>query len=152
MNAKAPDPLSPAIERAGASDLIGIRWLLEMEALPSADITEEALQHFLVFRDERGVAGVVGLETFSDAALLRSLVVTGELIGRGVGRRLVLAAEALAAELGIRLIYLLTTSSSTFFEHLGFRSLDRKEAPLAIQGTREFVSLCPATAVLMVKP
>jgi amino-acid N-acetyltransferase len=123
-----------------------------MEALPSADITEEALQHFLVFRDERGVAGVVGLETSSDAALLRSLVVTGELIGRGVGRRLVLAAEALAAELGIRLIYLLTTSSSTFFEHLGFRSLDRKEAPLAIQGTREFVSLCPATAVLMVKP
>ena len=34
----------------------------------------------------------------------------------------------------------------------GFRCIRREEAPLPIRDTREFTSLCPATAILMVKP
>jgi hypothetical protein len=114
MNIKGAVPFTPVIERARMPDLVGIRWLLDMEALPSVDITEDALGHFLVCRDETGVAGVVGLERYGELALLRSLVVTSE--------------------------------------HMGFRCIGREEGPPAIQSTREFTSLCPATAVLMVKP
>jgi hypothetical protein len=46
--------------------------LLDIEALPSADLTEDALRHFLAARDATGVAGVVGLEKIGDVALLRS--------------------------------------------------------------------------------
>jgi amino-acid N-acetyltransferase len=152
MNTKGPVPFNPVIERARIPDLVGIRWLLDMEALPSVDITEDALGHFLVCRDETGVAGVVGLERYGELALLRSLVVTSEHMGRGLGKRLTVAAEALASELNVRSIYLLTTTARTFFEHMGFRCIDREEGPPAIQNTRQFTSLCPATAVLMVKP
>lgn len=143
---------TPLIAHARQSDLIGIRWLLDVEELPSADITDDALKHFLVYRDRSGVAGVVGLETYGDCALLRSLVVTSEHMGRGLGRHLMTAAEELAAELAVRSIYLLTTTAQAFFEHMGFRCIGREEAPPAIQTTREFASLCPATAALMVKP
>jgi len=55
-------PAPPLIERARRSDLTSICWLLDMEGLPSADITTDALEFFLVYRDEIGVAGAVGLE------------------------------------------------------------------------------------------
>jgi amino-acid N-acetyltransferase len=120
--------------------------------LPSADITEESLEHFLVYRDPLGVAGVTGLQIFGEVALLRSLVVTSERMGCGIGKGLVTAAEALAAELQVRSIYLLTTTAADFFEYRGFRRIGREEAPQEIRATQEFSSLCPSTAVLMVKP
>jgi amino-acid N-acetyltransferase len=152
MNAAVSVASVPVIDGARRADLPGIRWLLDMESLPSVDITEDALEHFLVYRDELGVAGVVGLERYGEVALLRSLVVTSEHMGRGLGKRLVAAAEELAAELNIHSIYLLTTTAEGFFEYMGFRSIKREYAPLAIRNTREFTSLCPVTAVLMVKP
>jgi amino-acid N-acetyltransferase len=152
MNVVVPAASAPVIEGARRSDLPGIRWLLDMESLPSVDITEAALEHFLVYRDETGVAGVVGLERYGEVALLRSLVVASERMGCGLGKRLVAAAAELAAELNIHSIYLLTTTAEGFFEYMGFRSIKREDAPLAIRNTREFTSLCPVTAVLMVKP
>lgn len=143
---------APVIDGARRSDLVSIRWLLDMESLPSADITEDALEHFLVYRDELGIAGVVGLERYGEVALLRSLVVAAERMGRGLGRRLVAAAEELAAELNVQSIYLLTTTAAVFFESRGFRYIEREQAPPAIRESREFASLCPATAILMVKP
>lgn len=141
-----------SIGGARRTDLFAIRWLLDVEYLPNEDIDESALENFLVCRDEIGVAGVVGLEKYGDVALMRSLVVTQKYLGRGLGRRLVDAVEILAAETGVRSIYLLTTGAEAFFEYLGFRRISREEAPAPIRSTREFSSLCPATAVVMVKP
>ena len=148
MNLTSP----PTIDGARRSDLTSVRWLLEMEYLPTADITEEALAHFLVCRDPVGVVGVVGLEVFGEVALLRSLVVSEERQGLGFGRRLVRAAEEMAAELKIRDIYLLTTTAADFFRYLGYRQMDRNLAPPVIASTKEFSSLCPSTATFMVKP
>jgi len=47
--------------------------------------------------------------------------------------------------------YLLTTSAALFFESLGFCRIDRAVAPEAILRTRQSASLCPASAILMVK-
>jgi len=60
--------------------------------------------------------------------------------------------EEMAAELKVRDTYLLTTTAAEFFEYLGYRQLDRNLAPAAIALTKEFSSLCPSTAVFMVKP
>jgi len=152
MSDVEPAAPAPVIDGARRADLAGIRRLLDLESLPSLDLTEDALEHFLVYRDERGVAGAVGLERYGEAALLRSLVVAREHRGRGLGKRLVAAAEELAAELNVHSIYLLTTTEGVFFESRGFRRIGREEAPLAIRSTGEFTSLCPASAVLMVKP
>jgi amino-acid N-acetyltransferase len=152
MSATTPELSPTVIDGARRGDLSSIRWLLEMQYLPSADITEEALAHFLVCRDPVGVMGVVGLEVFGEVALLRSLVASKERQGVGLGRRLVSAAEERETELKVREIYLLTTTAAEFFEHLGYRQVDRAIAPAAISSTKEFSSLCPSTAVFMVKP
>jgi amino-acid N-acetyltransferase len=145
--------MSPyAIEAARPADLANIRWLLEFEGLPSADITEQSLESFLVYRDAIGIAGVVGLEPFGEVGLLRSLVVADGHLRRGVGKRLVAAAEALAGKLDIRAIFLLTTTAESYFQALGFRPIKRDSEPPAIKRCSQFQSLCPSSAVLMVKP
>jgi amino-acid N-acetyltransferase len=146
------EPPIRAIVPARRSDLPGIRGLLDSESLPSVDITEESLEHFLVYRDQWGVAGVVGIERYGRAALLRSLVVTSDRMGCGIGKGLVTAAEDLAAKLQVHSIYLLTTTAAEFFECRGYRRIEKEEAPPEIRSTQEFSSLCPSTAILMVKP
>lgn len=61
------------------------------------------------------------------------------------------AAEQHARGHGVGSIYLLTTTATAFFERLGYAQLDRQSVPTAIQQTREFGEVCPASAVLMVK-
>jgi hypothetical protein len=57
MNAAPQESSVPAIVGARLSDLASIRWLLDIGFLPSADITAGSLEHFLVYRDQLGVAG-----------------------------------------------------------------------------------------------
>jgi amino-acid N-acetyltransferase len=143
-----PLPIAPAAE----ADLTGIHWLLQLESLPSSDVRAEALSNFLVCRDRIGVVGVVGLEVYGQFALLRSLVVSSERRGCGLGRRLATAAEDMARASGVTALYLLTTDAAEFFESVGFRRVDRAEAPAQIRATSQFEHLCPATATLMNKP
>jgi amino-acid N-acetyltransferase len=139
------------IEAATAADLPGIRRLLELSNLPSDDLTASSLQYFLVLREDGLLNGAIGLETYEDVALLRSLVVAESARGRGHGATLSAAAEALAAQLGITSIYLLTTSAEKFFLARGYRVVSRHDAPGSIQATAQFSALCPSTAIVMVK-
>lgn len=151
---KATEPVFPALRIEGArrSDWTGIRWLLAMEHLPSADITTEALELFLVCRDQLGVIAVVGLERWGDVVLLRPLVVTDQYAGRGLGRRMVFAAEDLPTSVKACGIYLLTTQAALFFAHLGFRPINHDEAPSELRSGHHFSASPTHTAVLMVKP
>jgi amino-acid N-acetyltransferase len=140
------------IEAARASDLAGIRWLLRYEQLPDEDVSEQLLEHFLVYRDDKGVAGTVALEPFGDVMLLRSLVVAADFRRAGLGGRLTRAAEALAERRRARAIYLLTTTAERFFAKRSYRTLPRSEAPAELHRSSQFSRLCPSTAILMVKP
>jgi amino-acid N-acetyltransferase len=131
--------------------LPAIRALLEMERLPASDLNEQALERFLIWRDDSGVNGIVGVELYGEVALLRSLVVASHARGSGAGAALTQAAERFAVELGARNIYLLTTSAEHFFAARGYSRIDRGEAPKSIQGTTQFSALCPSSAVLMTK-
>jgi amino-acid N-acetyltransferase len=145
-------PRQIVIERAQTRDLGTICQLLDLASLPHEDVTEELLRHFLIGRLDTRIIGVVGLEPYQDVALLRSLAVAKEHSRVGFGKQLVAAAEELAADMKIKSTYLLTTTADRFFEGLGFRRLQRDLAPPAIKSCHQFASLCPASAVLMVKP
>jgi amino-acid N-acetyltransferase len=56
--------------------------------------------------------------------LLRSLVVSADVRGRGFGGLLTDTAEALAVRLGVTSIYLLTTSADAFFVTRGYQRVD----------------------------
>jgi amino-acid N-acetyltransferase len=132
-------------------DLAQVRQLVREAGLPTEDLADTDLSHFLGFGSREKPSGVVGLELFGEDALLRSLVVDPSERGTGGGRLLVAAAEEHARSLGVRSVYLLTTTAERFFERLGFRRVDRDSAPAAIRATREFANLCPASAAFMIK-
>jgi N-acetylglutamate synthase-like GNAT family acetyltransferase len=66
-------------------------------------------------------------------------------------RRLVAAAEELAATLQAPALYLRTTYAHLFFEHLGFRQINPDEVPPNIRNP-QFTEVRSPNAVLMVKP
>ena len=125
--------------------------LLEAEGLPASDLTETHRQHFFLTRTDGTPSALVGRAFYGRDALLRSLVVSAAARTQGLGSALVLHAEQYAAAREVRALYLLTTTAESFFEHRGYRRIDRAEAPSAIQSTREFASLCPASSAFMIK-
>jgi amino-acid N-acetyltransferase len=139
-------------EPARSTDFSAIVRLLDDAGLPHADLTPEHLAHFLVLREGGAIVGVVGMEVRGDAGLLRSLAVAADRRGGGWAARLVAALEARARTLGIRTLYLLTTTAEGFFARRGYEPADRAAVPDAILATEEFRGICPSTAACMAKP
>lgn len=139
------------IRPARASDEQALRRLLETSDLPTSDLPAQSISGFLVADASGRVEGVVGLETENDVGLLRSLVTSAAMRGRGLGRQLVAAAEERAKSMGIASLWLLTTTAAEYFERLGYRQVGRGDAPAFIRNTRQFRELCPEAATLMEK-
>jgi amino-acid N-acetyltransferase len=138
------------LELGCASDLGPVVSLLGASGLPTADV-EQHLERFILARWHGELVGVVGAEIYGEVGLLRSLCIVESKRGRGTGRSLLSALDAIIGTRGVRDVYLLTTTAARFFERAGFAPIPRDEAPLAIRQTTEFRSLCPASATLMRK-
>jgi amino-acid N-acetyltransferase len=76
-------------------------------------------------------------------------VVLDEWRGRRVGELLTRDRLAWAAEVGLRELWLLTTTAADYFPRFGFARADRAAAPDAVRASREFAEACPASAVAM---
>ena len=85
--------------------------LLMAAALPSADLTDAHMAHFFYCGSSSAPVGVVGLEFCGPDALLRSLVVSPDRQGTGLGSALVEQAERHARSRGARSIFLLIAQS-----------------------------------------
>ncbi len=122
--------------------------LLEQAGLPLEGFREHVAET-LVAETDRAVVGCVAVELYGTVGLLRSLAVSPERRGEGLGERLTSEAIALARAKGIEDLYLLTLTADRFFPRFGFRVEQRQAAPKALGASREFQSACPETAVLM---
>jgi amino-acid N-acetyltransferase len=98
------------IRNAGASDLTAVESLLAANDLP-VDGVRDNFDSFIVAIDNDAIVGVIGLEKFDSAALLRSAVVQSDSRGSGVGRQLVEQILERAEQCGIDEVYLLTTTA-----------------------------------------
>jgi len=133
------------IDAATEADLPAVLALLERSGLPT-DGAAEHLETMVVAREGGRVVGAAALEPYRDGALLRSVVVEREHQGQGLGEALTSAALNLAS---VPNVYLLTTTAEKFFPRFGFVAVDRQSMPLSIQGSIEFQSACPASAIAM---
>lgn len=140
-----------AVETAASADLPAIRALLTGAQLPVADLEAPADLGFRVVRDGTAVVGAIGLERYGDVGLLRSLVVAPDRRSSGVGAALVQALERDAKAAGVRMLVLLTQTAEKFFRQRGYDVVDRAHAPDEVKASAEFRSLCPASAICMVK-
>jgi amino-acid N-acetyltransferase len=132
-------------------NLSAVKQLLSESGLPIEDITAQHLQHFFGCGSGLEIEGVVGLELYGKAALLRSLAVASSRRGTGVGSGLVAHAELHAREQGVQSLYLLTTTAEKFFLRRGYARVPREDAPAAIKTTSEFSGICPTSSAFMVK-
>jgi len=139
------------IRPAMTSDFNAVESWLASAGLPTADITSEYLNDFLVATLDGALIGVIGLEQTDSVGLLRSLVVDPSVRGGGIGYQLVERLESMAKKRGISELWLLTIDADGYFVKLCYYRRERVEAPIAIQNTAEFSGLCPGDAVLMSK-
>ena len=139
-----------AIERARPEDAEPIRALLQAHKLPVDDV-ESHLGSAVVARLRGEIVGSAALEVYPDGVLLRSVVVSPELKGQGLGRRLTEAMINLAQTLRTPALYLLTTTAQTYFPAFGFEEINRSAVPTSVQASVEFTSACPSTAIVMRK-
>jgi amino-acid N-acetyltransferase len=95
------------------------------------------------------VVGVVELELYGSAALLRSLVVAPSERGARLGERLTQEALRLARERSAPDVYLLTETAERFFPRFGFSVAPRSIVPEALRRSEEFRTACPESAVMM---
>ena len=136
--------------RLRIGELSGLVRLLDAASLPSADFAEPDRMFFRFDADDVAL-GYGGLEGQGSDRLLRSVVVVSDRRGVGIGPAMVAALEQKARELGVQRLHLLTTTAAPFFRTMGYVAADRSSAPSTIAGSREFTSLCPASAAYLVK-
>jgi amino-acid N-acetyltransferase len=140
----------PEVSNREAHDLEAVRALLERNCLPTSDLVSGRPEFVVIWEgDELVAAGA--LQRFGSAALLRSVVVTEKRRRSGLGRSIVGELERRARLAGIKELILLTQTASAFFAARGYRVIERRTAPPEVQGSEEFRSLCPSSAVCMAK-
>lgn len=139
--------IRPAIE----ADLPALRAMLQAASLPIDDLSAALLRGFVLAEWDSELIATGGVEYCGDVGLLRSLVVSTAHRRSGQARRVVEALEQHATRQGLIALYLLTITAADYFLQLGYRRIERVEAPQSIRVTREFGALCPASAVLMSK-
>lgn len=141
-----------AIRSALIEDIDAIRALLSAADLPTSDVLPASRIEFFVYEGSGSVpTGCVGLETYREVGLLRSLAVAPVDRHAGIGRALVRTVEAAATSRGLRGLYLLTTTATQFFLRNGYQLIERSSAPLEVRESTQFAQLCPVTAVCMGK-
>jgi amino-acid N-acetyltransferase len=144
------DGVTLTLQQADDSTLSYIETLLERNDLPSQDVRANPGWFYVAYSDTEPV-GIGGVERYGPHGLLRSVVIEHTAQGNGFGTALCEALEATASADGVETLYLLTTTAADFFANHGYRECKRTDAPVAIQQTTEFDSLCPTTATCLTK-
>lgn len=139
------------IRPARAEDLDAVRRLVAAAGLPVEELEQQFPGAYVVVDQGESVIGSAGLELHADAGLLRSVAVSHARRGDGIGRALIENRLAMARSRRIHRVYLLTTTAPDFFASLGFERVARETAPDALQRSSEFASVCPASAICMLK-
>lgn len=135
------------IRPAASQDLQAVLALLEAAKLPTAGVAEH-FGSFVVADEDGRIVASAGIERYGDVALLRSLVVAGELRGTGLGAAVLRRAlrEADGHPGGV---YALTTTAERFLARFGFERFPRASVPAALLASRELQDACPASAVVL---
>ena len=127
-----------------------IQSLLKQAQLPYEDLAAATQSQFWGLGAPQYYA-VIGLEQYDDLGLLRSLAVAESYRCQGLGQQLVTWVEQEAQQVGLKQLYLLTTSATAFFKALGYESLERNDLPPALYSSSQVQGVCPASAHILVK-
>jgi len=135
---------------ATPADKDQIRRLLSECGLPTLYIHRH-LKLFIVAKAAEKIVGVIGLEAYGRAGLLRSLCVDQAYRGRGVAKMLNAMIMACAHMRGIVSLYMFTFDAEKFASKLGFHKIGKSRIPKSIRSTWQFRKLKSRPVVCMMK-
>ncbi len=133
---------------ATENDVEHCKNLLEKNKLPFDDFSLSKIA-CIIAEDEKGIIGLAGLEIHGNDGLFRSFVVADHYKGYGVGSKLLKMMKVFGEKKEIKAFYLLTETAKNYFLKYGFEKIDRDNAPIEIQKTSEFSSICPDSAIVL---
>jgi len=142
--------ISVNIRLANDEDVVAILQLLKTNDLPVSDLGKGHRIFFVAVTDQRTI-GCVAVEIYETVGLLRSVAVKEDFRQNGIGQQLVSQAEKWSSENGLESLFLLTTTASEFFAKRGWQITERNSVPDSIASSSEFASICPTSAICMVK-
>jgi amino-acid N-acetyltransferase len=143
--------MSIVIRLAAKKDIAEIVKLLKKGKL-NAEGVEQHVDHFIVVEKEETseLIGTAGLEVFPDGCgLLRSLVVAETAPSR-LGMDLIRILLQLADKQELREIYLLTRTSQSVFELVGFEQASWSSLPEQVRGSAHVQRVDPNISTVMV--
>lgn len=128
------------IRKALISDVKQVQRLVnefakKEEMLPrSLNDLYENIRDLFVYEDKGQISGACALHIlWDDLAEIRSLAVSKELQGRGIGKQLLKTCLKEAKQLGIKRVFALTYQPE-FFRKIGFADIDKSKLPQKIWG------------------
>ena len=150
---EAGDNHGVTIMSAEPGDLEAVESLLLACGLP-VDGVRDHFKDFLVAlapsaAGVREIVGCAAIERYGATCVFRSLAVTPDHRGAGLGRRLMEAALARAAALGCDEVFLLTRTIEQMASHKGFERIERDQVQAAPRASLEFSINACATAIVM---
>ncbi len=100
------------------------------EMLPRAlNIIYETIRDFYIYEENGSFIGCVALHIdWEDLAEVRSLAISKEYTGKGIGTKLVQKCIEEAQELGVKKLFALTYKPE-FFKKLGFKEIEKSTLP-----------------------
>ena len=138
------------IRKLRQSDIPRVKEILAGYDLLTEDIITFELENFWVAEESDQVIGVVCMECNKYIGLMCSLAVDKPYHGNGIGKKLYKVVEKMAHNNGVLRLYLLTTTSQTYFQKLGYEIIEKDIAPIPIQNSIHF-TLYPKSSILMQK-
>ncbi|MEX0873757.1 MAG: GNAT family N-acetyltransferase [Actinomycetota bacterium] len=148
VTARKPGDAKPTIRPAVPAETGRIHELLAQASLPVDGLRiEDAI--VAIDDNTNTVSGVVALERFGSAAMLRSLVVEPSHRNEGLGRQLVIAALEVARWSGADEIHLFTEDAQSFFTKFGFVAVSGKLTRASVPDSPLVTGTCCSTATAM---
>ena len=135
---------------AAASEMGDLADTLAEDGLPHDDLSDPGRQFYAIRRADRRL-GYIGVEGGGSDRLLRSFVILADHRSGGLGSKALAMLENLARDEGTKHLHLLTTTAAPFFRRNGYLAASREGAPATIGRSKEFTTLCPASADYLVK-
>ncbi len=140
------------IIKATENRIDDIFTLLDNAQLPKEGVQKNLHNSFIVpVKNTNKLLGCGNLEIYEDEALLRSLAVHSSYYNKGLGSQLVKHIHEYATNIGIKRIYLLTTTAETFFKKFNYHIIARTDVSPKVQQSVELKSLYPRHTTCMVK-
>jgi len=138
------------VETARPNERETVVALLKHDHLPTEDLPAD-LAHFVIAREDATPVGVAGLEILGSVGLMRSVAVHPAHQRRGIAAQMIDRLLHRATAVSVEEVYLITTTARPYFERHGFLAVAREQVPPAIQRTQQFSTLCPSSAVVMIR-